>query len=495
MVGRLLRGFVLTSCAAAFALVSLASATNAQIVAVGDLNGDNSPDAVIANSASNSVSALLNRNDGSGSFHDPVTYPAGPGPTSVVIVDVNGDGKPDVVVCSGSAGTVSVLFNKGDGTLSPPVSYSVLPAGDTSTPSPSALAVGDIRNSGNLDIVVANYATSTVSILRGDGHGAFRCTATYPVGKNPNSVALARFTSLGNLDIVTANTNGRNVSILTGNGDGTFQAAKNTPAGYVPYSVIAADFNGDGLMDVAVCDNMGLNSGIDLLLGNGDGTLKSAAYFPGGKSPVAMACGDFNGDGKPDLAIVNTGTQDVSVFLNNGTGGFAPPITIAPGVNHIGIAAGDFDGGGSLELILVNSPSGITVVPGAPPTVRELAMAPPTIITGGRVMGIVHLTRAAPSEGVNVTLVSDQPDLLWVPQSIQVPAGMSSISVPLTAMSPLTGSVHITATTNTISASASLLVKPVPPAVPKGDLNGDGVVDMLDVEILARIADGLDVSK
>lgn len=495
MGSRLLYGFRLSTCTAVLALLSLASATNAQIVAVGDLNGDTAPDAVITNATSNSISVLMNRNDGTGSFQNPLTYPAGLGPTCTAVADVNGDGKPDVVVADNGGGTVSVLLNKGDGTLFSAVPYPVLPPDVAGTPSPSSLAVGDLVGDGNQDIVVANYGTSSVSVLLGDGHGAFRAVANYPVGKNPNSVALVQLTASGHLDIVTANTNGRNVSVLTGNGDGTFRSASNTPAGYVPYSVVAADFDGDGRLDVAVCDNMGLSSGVNLLIGNGDGTLKKAVFFPGGKSPIAMAVGDYNGDRKPDLAVVNTGTQDISVFLNNGSGGFGPPLSVAPGANHVGIAAGDFDGGGVPEIIIVNTPSGVTVTPAAPPTVRELSLAPPSIITGGRLIGTVHLTRAAPPGGVTVALVSDRPDMVWVPQNIQVPAGAPSISLPITTSAPLTGTARITASSATISVTTSLLVKPVPSSAPKGDLNNDGVVDMLDVEILARIAEGLDVSK
>lgn len=497
MVSRLPHGFRLSTCAAVLALLSLASAATAQVVAVGDFNGDLAPDAVIANSTTASVSALLNKNDRTGAFRNPVTYPAGPNPTSVVVADVNGDSKLDIVVCNRAPGTISVLLGKGDGTFLPATAFPVLPldGGTAVSPSPSALAVGDLRGSGIPDIVVANNGTSNVSVLQGDGHGAFRATATYATGKNPNSIALASLTESGNLDIVTANTNGHNVSVLLGNGDATFEAAKNAPAGYVPYSVVTADFDGDGTMDVAVCDNMGLSSGVDLLLGNGDGTLKKAVLFPGGKSPVALSEGDFNNDGKPDLAMVNTGSQDISVFLNTGSGTFAPPLSVAPGTSHIGIAIGDFDGSGVAELIIVNSPSGITVVPAAPPTVREFSLAPPSIITGGRVMGTIHLTRAAPPDGVTVTLVSDRPDLVWVPQNVQVPSGASSLSLPVLATAPLTGTARITATTSSLSVSANLLVRPVPPSPPKGDLNNDGQVDMLDVEMLARIAEGLDASR
>lgn len=477
------------------ALLFAAPSAHGQCIAVGDLNGDGAPDVVTVNAATNSVSVWINKHNGVAAFNSPVNYSVGAGPTSIAVSDVNGDSKRDVVVSNGAAGTISVLLGNGDGTLRSAANYSVLPPGVTGTPSPSSLAVGDIRGIGIQDVVVSNIGTSTVSVLQGDGKGVFHTTATYAVSSKPDSIVVAQFTASGHLDIATANTNGRSVSVLLGNGDGTFRAAKNTPAGYVPYSINAHDFDGDGITDIAVCDNMALNSGVNLLKGNGDGTFRNAVFFPGGTSPIAMASGDFNSDGRQDLATANTGTMDVSVLLNDGLGGFASAITTAPGVNHIGVAAADVDGGGNLELILANTPSGISVVPATAPVVKELTLLPATVISGGSSVGTVVLNRLAPSGGMPVRLSTDRADLVELPSTITVPAGSKTVTFYAETLSPAFGVARIIANTGSVSVFSDLTVNPLPPPPTKGDMNGDGKLDIVDLSMLARVALGLDPAK
>ncbi|HEY3414799.1 MAG TPA: VCBS repeat-containing protein [Armatimonadota bacterium] len=465
---------------------------HSQCIAIGDLSGDGAPDVVTANTSGNSISVSINKHNGTVSFNAPVNYTVGAGPTSVAIADVNGDLKPDVIVCNSTPGTISVLLGNGDGTLRPATDYSVLPPGETGTPAPSAVAVGDLRGHGILDVVVSNLGTSTVSVLQGDGKGVFHATTSLPVGSKPDSITLARFTASGHLDIATANSNSRSISVLLGNGDGTFQGAQNSRAGYVPYAISAGDFDGDGVMDIAVCDNMSLSSGVNLLKGNGDGTFRNAVSFAGGTSPIAMASGDFNNDGRPDLATANTGTLDVSVFLNDCTGGFAAAITTAPGANHIGIVSGDVDGDGNAELIFSNTPSGIAVVPATAPTVKQVSLSPASVITGASSIATVLLNRVTTSDGVSVRLSTDRADLVIVPDSVVVTAGSNSTTFPVITIAPVSGIARITATTGTVAAFADLIVTPAPPVQGKGDMNGDGKLDIRDLVLVARIAFGLD---
>lgn len=472
-------------------LANYPTGQNPQYVAVGDLNNDGAPDAVVVNNTSGTVSVLLNKHDGTGSFNQPATYAVGTSPSWAAIGDVNGDGKPDIIVSNVTSGTISVLLNKGDGTLQAASSYNVLPAGVTGTPSPTAVAIGDVNNDGKPDVVVANSGTNNVSVLINNGQGAFTASAAYTVGNAPDSISLAKFTSGANVDIMTANKSGRNVSVLLGNGDGTFQAAKNTPAGYVPYSAIPRDIDGDGRMDVVVCDNMGQASGINVLKGNGDGTFQKAVYYVGGKSPIAVAVGDFNGDGRPDVATANTGTQDVSLFLNAGSATFAAPATLAPGVTHLGVAVADCDGDGNQDIILANTPSGVTVLLNITAYVQSVTLQPTTIVTGSSSTMTVSLTRAAPPGGVTVPILVSDTNLIWAPGTITIPAGQASATVHINANAPFVGTAVITAALGGASASATITVNPPPVVAGKGDMNGDGKIDIQDLEILARVIGGL----
>jgi hypothetical protein len=472
-------------------LASYPTGQNPQSVVVGDVNNDGAPDAVVVNASSNAVTVLVNKKDGTGSFNAPLNYAVGAGPYSAVLADVNGDGKLDLVTANMTAGTISVLLGNGDGTFQSATSYNVLPATASGTPSPMAIAAGDINGDGKIDLVVGNSGTNNVSVLIGDGKGGFTATVAYATGTSPDSVALARCTSGPYLDILTANRSGHNISVLLSNGNGTFQSAVNYAAGYSPYAIVARDFDGDGKIDVAICDNMSLASGIEVLKGNGDGSFQKPVYYAGGKSPITMVAGDFNGDGKADLATLNTGTLDVSLFMNGGASGFAPAVTLASGATHLGAGVGDFDGDGNQDLLLANAPSGLTVLLNVTAYVKQVDLSPATLTTGASSTVTIHLTRSAPTGGVTVVLGTDKPSLVWVPANVVVPAGQTTATFMVSTTAPATGTATIYATLTGVTISTNLVVNAQPPAALKGDMDGDGKITILDVALLAKIAGGL----
>lgn len=198
---------------------------------------------------------------------------------SVVVGDFNGDGRLDLAVANSGSGDVSILLGRGDGTFQSPVHYAAGQGPD------SQVAVGDFNGDGELDLVVSNSGSNNVSVLLGNGDGSFRATTSYDVGRNPSSVAVADVNGDGKLDLVVSNQNCSHsggpcaqgtVSVLLGNGDGTFQPHKDFAAGRVPNWVAVGDFNGDGKLDLAVVNGQG-NGGpstVSILLGNGDGTFQ-----------------------------------------------------------------------------------------------------------------------------------------------------------------------------------------------------------------------------
>ena len=182
-----------------------------------------------------------------------------------------------------------------------------------------------------------NYSTGTVSIMLGNGDGSFGAPHTYFVGSNPLALVAGDFNGDGRLDLAVADGGSNEVAILLGNGDGTFRPAVFYPAGDGPCAVVAGDFNGDGKLDLAVADTGNYANdpgGVSILLGNGDGTFQPPVEYAAGNEPDALVAGDFNGDGKVDLAVADYGTVDFaggtdpgggSLLLGNGDGTFQAP--------------------------------------------------------------------------------------------------------------------------------------------------------------------------
>ena len=340
--------------------IGLAAGSGPLSVAVGDFNGDGKLDLAVTNGSSNNVSILLGNGDGS--FQTHVDYPTGAQPTSVEVGDFNGDGKLDLAITNQNCalvpcgpGSLSILLGKGDGTFEPAVNYATGSA-------PYGVAVADFNRDGKQDLVVANSNESDISVLLGNGDGTFQTEVKYNTGSipNPAGVAVGDFNGDGHLDLAVADfacpggaAGCGSVSVLLGNGDGTFKAAVNYAAGAQPISIAVGDFNRDGKLDLAVANNS--NSSVSVLLGNGDGTFKAAVNYSVPSDAVSVAVGDFNGDGKLDLAVAVFYSTCVSVFLGKGDGTFAAGVNYVAGTNPNSIALGDFNGDGRIDVAVADS--------------------------------------------------------------------------------------------------------------------------------------------
>ncbi|MGA8702058.1 MAG: FG-GAP-like repeat-containing protein [Candidatus Sulfotelmatobacter sp.] len=345
--------------------VSFAAAANSPLqilepvgVTAGDFNEDGKPDLVITSGTR--VFVFLGNGDGtfipaagSPMYVPSPPYDDFPSPyvQPVVAGDFDNSGHLGLAIGLVQNQAVAILFGKGDGTFA----YSDTLANTFSQPTLS-LTPADFNGDGNLDLVAGNSPLpgSGISpvVLLGYGHGAFNANAVFSnLELDGESVGAGDFNGDGKLDLAVDGS-----SILLGNGDGTFtQGASLGVAGFAT----VGDFNADGKLDLAVCN---YDNNVTIFLGDGSGNFATAPGSPiaVGRQPQAIVAADFNNDGKLDLAIANNGDGTVTLLLGNGDGTFtqASGSPFAVGQGPIGIATADFNGDGKLDLAVVNATDG-----------------------------------------------------------------------------------------------------------------------------------------
>src|SRR5580704_12453411 len=233
--------------------------------------------------------------------------------------------------------------------------YSYIGAGN----GPLGAVLADFNHDGRSDLATVDYGNG-VSVMLGAPKAEFGPPVFYSTGSSPFTLIAADLRSNGQIDLVTVNMpNGIDqpgtLSVLLGNGDGTFQAHVNYSVGDFPTGVVAGDFNNDGKIDLAIANKS--DNTVSILYGNGDGSFQRQVTVDVGSEPSAIGTGDFNGDGKTDLIASCVGSGVVSVLLNNGAGAFTRVDTstglFTPDTSLV--VSGNFTNDGHLDAVISSS--------------------------------------------------------------------------------------------------------------------------------------------
>jgi len=342
------------------AATSYPAGTAPQAIVAADFNNDGRLDLAVANSSSNSVSVLLG--NGNGTFQQAQTSAAGDNPVSLAVGDFNSDGTLDLAAADGGGRGVNVMFGNRDGTFRAPMH---IPAGWTENGQrgPGSLATGDFNGDGRMDLVVTSnyghdyysYPQGRADVLLAVGDGSFRAPRTYwAYNRALGAAVVTDFNGDGFQDLVTEMPDYSAVIVLLGDGQGNVgnyewagpvAAISSNPSA-------AADLNGDG--DIDLVSAPGAHEGygsVGVMLGDGyDGCLSQYPnYYGVGGTPDAAILGDFDRDGRLDIAAAVSANNNVSVVRGLGDGTFEPAENFAVGSGGTAATNGDINADGRVD--------------------------------------------------------------------------------------------------------------------------------------------------
>jgi hypothetical protein len=332
-------------------------------VVVVDLNHDGKPDIVVVDRDDNEVFAYKNNSTvGNITFGSGNDFTSGNDPRSVAYGDIDSDGDQDIIVANSSSNTVS--FHRNISPFAGAINFSTQVSFTTAN-APWGVTVNDIDKDGKLDIIVATHS-GVVSVLRNTTTTSvsFAPKVDFAVGTLAKSVVAADLDGDGKTDVAVANSGANNVSILRNlsvSGTISFAPKVDIAVGTTPYSIASGDLDGDNKVDLATA-NFGSNNISIIRNTSTSGTIAFAPKvdYAAGTAPHNVVIGEINGDGKPDIISSNTTSNNISLYKNICTSGiisFSSPVDYSLGAATTpkSSAIGDLDADGRADVVVTNS--------------------------------------------------------------------------------------------------------------------------------------------
>ncbi len=343
---------------------SNATFPNRSLIAVGDqssavvsvdLNNDGKMDLITTSLGFNSIVVALGNGDGT--FQAGLPTGVGVYPYSLIAADFNHDHFIDLVTMNALSNNLTVLLGDGSGGFR---SISTLGFSTVTEILPRSATVTDLNNDGNPDIITANsylsaFGISSISVFLGNGDGSFKPSVPRNFYSTNSFITITAndFNNDGKMDITLSDNSGAtpaSISVLLNNGDGSFQEPKFRSVHAFPISITSSDVNNDGKIYLNTAHANANASEVGISLGNGDGSFQMPIYYPVGLDPSQVISADLNGDGKLDIATSDSNNAEIAVMLGNGNGTFQNSSFLLVGDTPNSLTASDLNNDGKLDL-------------------------------------------------------------------------------------------------------------------------------------------------